>query len=167
MRRGINQHTVEKICKSEPVHAGNLAECLRVLEEYETENTSSEDNLPQKSFAVLIALFRLTYPFSRVNLQKSKRYRLIVTMSCQLDGARSKIERAQEHLQTLRAELKTYLAARPWKIGTKTILGRTIPDFCVASPPPVKLSLLIGDCIANSRAALDYVMWELALRYFS
>jgi len=37
MPRGINQHTLEKICKREPVRAGKLAECLRVLEESESQ----------------------------------------------------------------------------------------------------------------------------------
>lgn len=35
MRRGINQHTLEKICKREQVRAIKLAECLRALEDYE------------------------------------------------------------------------------------------------------------------------------------
>ena len=35
MRRGINQHTLEKICQREPVRATKFAKCLRVLEEYE------------------------------------------------------------------------------------------------------------------------------------
>ncbi len=35
MRRGINQHTLEKICKGEPVRAIKLAKCLKALEEYE------------------------------------------------------------------------------------------------------------------------------------
>jgi hypothetical protein len=34
-RRGINQHTLEKICRREPVRAVKLAKCLKVLEEYE------------------------------------------------------------------------------------------------------------------------------------
>jgi len=33
IRRGINQHTLEKICKGEPVRSAKLAKCLRVLEE--------------------------------------------------------------------------------------------------------------------------------------
>jgi hypothetical protein len=37
MRRGINQHTLEKICRKEPVRAMKLVECLKVLEEYELE----------------------------------------------------------------------------------------------------------------------------------
>jgi hypothetical protein len=35
MRRGINQHTLEKICRREPVRAVKLARCLKVLEECE------------------------------------------------------------------------------------------------------------------------------------
>jgi hypothetical protein len=35
MRRGINQHTLEKICRREPVRAVKLEECLKALEEYE------------------------------------------------------------------------------------------------------------------------------------
>ncbi len=33
MRRGINQHTLEKICNREPVRAIKLAKCLKVLDE--------------------------------------------------------------------------------------------------------------------------------------
>jgi hypothetical protein len=35
MRRGISQHTLEKICRQQPVRAIKLAECLKVLEQYE------------------------------------------------------------------------------------------------------------------------------------
>jgi hypothetical protein len=38
MRRGINQHTLEKICRREPVRAIKLAKCLRALDDYESEN---------------------------------------------------------------------------------------------------------------------------------
>jgi hypothetical protein len=37
MRRGINQHTLEKICKQIPVLVTKLSNCMRVLEEYERE----------------------------------------------------------------------------------------------------------------------------------
>jgi hypothetical protein len=37
MRRGINQHTLEKICNREPVRTEKLAKCLKVLEMYEEE----------------------------------------------------------------------------------------------------------------------------------
>lgn len=35
MRREINQHTLEKICRREPVRVAKLAKCLKVLEELE------------------------------------------------------------------------------------------------------------------------------------
>jgi hypothetical protein len=37
MRRGTNQHTLEKICRKEPVRVLKLAECMKVLEECEDE----------------------------------------------------------------------------------------------------------------------------------
>ena len=42
IRRGINQHTLEKICGLEAVRAIKLARCLAVLEEYERDNTESD-----------------------------------------------------------------------------------------------------------------------------
>jgi len=41
MRRGINQHTLEKIRRREPVRAIKLAKCLKALEEYETARKTS------------------------------------------------------------------------------------------------------------------------------
>lgn len=35
MRRGVNQHTLEKICRKDPVRAIKFMGCLRVLEQYE------------------------------------------------------------------------------------------------------------------------------------
>ncbi|MGB2667198.1 MAG: hypothetical protein WAK48_24570 [Candidatus Acidiferrum sp.] len=37
MRRGVNQHTLEKICKQISGQANKFAKCLRVLEEYAQE----------------------------------------------------------------------------------------------------------------------------------
>jgi hypothetical protein len=37
-RRGINQHTLEKICEREPVRASRLAEVLKVLQQWESES---------------------------------------------------------------------------------------------------------------------------------
>jgi hypothetical protein len=41
MRRGINQHTLEKICRREPVRTVRLTKCLKALEEYEQRKHSS------------------------------------------------------------------------------------------------------------------------------
>jgi hypothetical protein len=40
IRRGINQHTLEKICRREPVRANKLAECLKALAECELANNT-------------------------------------------------------------------------------------------------------------------------------
>jgi hypothetical protein len=105
-----------------------------------------------------------------------------------LDGARLKIIRAEEHVQMLKAEIAMYLNARPWAIGTETA-GKEIQKITavysgddihapsrgeaelrlvtsVVSPPPLRLSTIIGDCVTNARAALDYILWELVVRYF-
>jgi hypothetical protein len=37
IRRGINQHTLEKICRKKPVRAPKLAEVLKVLQQWEGE----------------------------------------------------------------------------------------------------------------------------------
>ena len=42
MRRGVNQHTLEKICNREPVRALKLARCRKMLEEYELEHDGSD-----------------------------------------------------------------------------------------------------------------------------
>ena len=44
MRRGINQHTLEKICSQTPVRAAKLAKCLTILQELESEQASSTEN---------------------------------------------------------------------------------------------------------------------------
>ncbi|MGA2236968.1 MAG: hypothetical protein ABSG23_15985 [Terriglobales bacterium] len=41
MRRGINQHTLEKICQREPVRASRLAKVLKVLQQWESEQEFS------------------------------------------------------------------------------------------------------------------------------
>ena len=49
MRRGISQHTLEKICAREPVRTIKLAECLKVLEEYElNEQANSSEQPPHR-----------------------------------------------------------------------------------------------------------------------
>jgi hypothetical protein len=39
-RRGVNQHTLEKICSKMPVRATKLAQCLKVLEAHESQAES-------------------------------------------------------------------------------------------------------------------------------
>jgi uncharacterized protein (DUF2384 family) len=41
IRRGINQHTLEKICRKEPVRVSKLARVLMILHQWESENWGS------------------------------------------------------------------------------------------------------------------------------
>jgi hypothetical protein len=84
-----------------------------------------------------------------------------------LDGARLKIVRAEEHVDALKAEVAMYLHGRPWTIGTKVTGGHSHIAPIITVPPPLRLSTIIGDCVTNVRASLDYIIWELAGRYFS
>jgi hypothetical protein len=38
MRRGVNQHTLEKICRKAPVRVSKLAKALKILQQWESEN---------------------------------------------------------------------------------------------------------------------------------
>jgi len=87
-------------------------------------------------------------------------------MSHPLDGARLKVIRAQEHIDSLRAEIGIYLNSNPYSIVTKEQADASEHEFTVTSSPPPRLSAIIGDCVTNARAALDYIMWELAAKYF-
>src|SRR5262245_15024560 len=106
-------------------------------------------------------------------------------MSHPLDGARLKVVRAQEHLESLKDESRGYLDGHPYKIITEEIhdpqgfpsMQAILPDGSpkltkywkftpeVHTLPPLRLSALIGDVVGNLRAALDYIVWQLALRY--
>src|SRR5436309_15982842 len=83
-----------------------------------------------------------------------------------LDGARLKVIRAQEHLDCLKAEVWMYLHQQPDEVRSQperspqhTWLRPThvLPPIVPSEPPP-RLSAIIGDCVTNARAALDYIM---------
>jgi hypothetical protein len=58
MRRGINQQTLEKICARVPARAMKLAQCLKILQEYE-EATSSIGLQRKVGLIAIIQLFLL------------------------------------------------------------------------------------------------------------
>ena len=91
-----------------------------------------------------------------------------------LDGAWLKIIRAQEHLDCLKAEVWMYLQQQPDEVRSQpersaqhTWLptSHVLPSI-VPADPPHRLSTIIGDFVTNAKATLDYIMWELADRYF-
>ena len=84
-----------------------------------------------------------------------------------LNGARLKLVRAQEHLASLKAEIDMYLDEHPYELVAEKLHEHQILSARIVTQPPLRLSTIIGDCVTNSRAALDYIVWELTLRYFN
>ena len=88
--------------------------------------------------------------------------------SSSVGRARLKVVRAQEHLKALKSDIRSYLDTHPYRITVqKHGEGPPYPYPIVTKEPPLRLSTLIGDCLTNARAALDYIVWQLAVRYFS
>src|SRR3954463_2823501 len=95
-----------------------------------------------------------------------------------LEGARLKIARAREHLDAVTAAITIWLETEPNETRSKPAPipprqpayldndTQVLPVF-VPGDPPARLSILVGDCVTNARAALDHVVWQLALRYFA
>lgn len=93
-------------------------------------------------------------------------------MNHSLDGARLKVVRAQEHLDSLKAEIRMHLDEQP------NVVVRSKPDpnldlHMLSVPPsfpvedtPLRLSTIVGDCVTNARASIDYVVWELSQKFF-
>lgn len=98
-------------------------------------------------------------------------------LSHPLDGAKSKLARARKHLHDVEAEVANWVDAQRTVVrsgdsvfGYELRAGRVAPLEALPpvqfSDPQDKLSTIIGDCVTNARAALDYAIWELAVRYF-
>ncbi|CAN5513249.1 hypothetical protein BH24ACT22_BH24ACT22_14000 [soil metagenome] len=86
-------------------------------------------------------------------------------MSRSLEGVRLKLNRAAEHLQQLDEENRVYLEGKPYEVihERDEERSRHVYRFRVRQPPPLRLSILMGDCLHNIRSGLDYLAWQLVL----
>jgi hypothetical protein len=81
-----------------------------------------------------------------------------------LQDSRAKLGRAQEHFDTLQREIDAFLETKPYRI----VIDRPLDHWYVfridtaSDIPSERWALLIGDCVHNLRAALDYIAWRLA-----
>lgn len=88
-------------------------------------------------------------------------------MNHPLDGARLKVVRAQQHLDSLRIEIRRYLEHNKPDGWAEKYSDTGIVMHPSKRPEiPLELSTIIGDCVTNARAALDYIVWQLATRHF-
>ena len=75
----------------------------------------------------------------------------------------AKLRRAQAHISEVRQRVSALQGTQPWSIQREP----TGPDgwayrFKIHRPIPADLSAAVGDAVANMRAALDYIAYELA-----
>lgn len=86
-----------------------------------------------------------------------------------LASVRAKIDRAQIHLDAIKAALRLVLGTKPevHHVATELDFKRqeiisTIPKV---EPLEPTLPLMIGDCIHNLRSALDHLVYQLAVQH--
>jgi hypothetical protein len=75
----------------------------------------------------------------------------------------AKLRRAQAHISEVRQRVSALQGTQPWSIQREP----TGPDgwayrFRIHRPIPADLSAAVGGAVANMRAALDYIAYELA-----
>jgi hypothetical protein len=81
-----------------------------------------------------------------------------------LKDSRAKLRRAQEHFDMLKGQIDTFLEAKPYRV----VVDPPVDDLFIVrldnAPdiPAEDWALIIGDCVHNLRAALDYIAWRLA-----
>ncbi len=78
-----------------------------------------------------------------------------------------RLGRALYHLECLKAEVEAWAEGRPYRTWTDFDVNSRYKVTCleVLDQPPAHLSLIIGDCIHNLRAALDNLALELAVSH--
>lgn len=76
-----------------------------------------------------------------------------------------KLLRAEEHLEALRVECSAYLDSRPFEPVSQAQSESDNPWMVwkVNHPPPLRLSILLGDLLHNLRSSLDHIAWQLVL----
>lgn len=78
-----------------------------------------------------------------------------------------RLHRAYEHLDALNRETEAFLRSKPYSFWREDNLEErsAVWRMEIFDPPPLKLSLIVADCISNMRSALDYLMWQLVTNY--
>ena len=77
-----------------------------------------------------------------------------------------KLRRAQAHISEVRQRVSALEGVRPWSIHREpTGTDGWAYRFRIHRPTPADLSAAVGDAVANMRAALDYIAYELARRH--
>ena len=78
-----------------------------------------------------------------------------------------RLDRALYHMESLEAEVEAWLADVPYRTWTGLDVDTNYELLWVevTKQPPAELSLIVGDCVHNLRAALDNLVLELAVSW--
>ena len=82
-----------------------------------------------------------------------------------LFACRAKVGWAQHHLDTFKGHVETFLKGHQYLAIGEPDAERGCYVARLKNPPPIpatEWALMIGDCVHNTRAALDFLAWELA-----
>ena len=83
-----------------------------------------------------------------------------------MGSADAKMIRAHENIEGIAREINEWCASIAVEIYLKTAPGNSAPWLVVHATdymPPIRLSILIGECVHNMRSALDNLVCGLAL----
>jgi hypothetical protein len=88
-----------------------------------------------------------------------------VTSQDRLNAVRSKIGRANKHIDDLAIACKTFTASTPFVLDRETDPSTGYYHFKLTKiqPPPREIALITGDAIHNLRSALDHLAYQLVL----
>jgi hypothetical protein len=88
-----------------------------------------------------------------------------VPVPVSLEGCYERIARARENLDGLNRDIAVYLDSEPAQTTLKADIedGRQVVEFEVLKDPPMRLSLMLGEVGYNLRAALDHLVFQLAV----
>jgi hypothetical protein len=88
-------------------------------------------------------------------------------MAHRLEGVVEKFNRAKEQFDELIVEMDAFFNKEP---KPYTSLGEFDADkwewverFQVCEEPPLRLGVILGDCLHNLRSTLDHLMWQVTL----
>jgi hypothetical protein len=78
-----------------------------------------------------------------------------------------KLDRAAEHLETIKAQERIWRESNPCRVWTEPDIqsGGKVVWAEVLKPPPITLAPVVGDCLHNLRSALDNLAYELAVAH--
>lgn len=99
---------------------------------------------------------------------RSRAPEVSVRMTAQPYNHERRIDRAHHHLRTLESEVEGWVRREPYTCIDECDVhtGEHVTRIEDIEPAPTEFSLIIGDCLHNLRAALDNLVYELAVKKY-